>query len=232
MEIEHIGDNKIRCALTEQEIESLGYDIDEIIANSEITQEFMHTVLELVEEQEHIQMEGISPMVKAELLQDHSMAITFGADKEVSLKDLVNTVSHMISQLDPDAALGKQGKAEKENAPQAAADTADTAATAGTHKRTDPMICALRFASFENMRRMSLLAFRGKIPKSSLYKLDGAYYLILDFTGFAKEEMRPFAFGTIEYDDAHYSDQGHIAHIREQGICIMKKQALEMLMQL
>lgn len=64
MEIEHIGDNKIRCALTEQEIESLGYDIDEIIANSEITQEFMHTVLELVEEQEHIQMEGISPMVK------------------------------------------------------------------------------------------------------------------------------------------------------------------------
>ena len=51
-------------------------------------------------------------------------------------------------------------------------------------------------------------------------------------TGFAKEEMRPFAFGTIEYDDAHYSDQGHIAHIREQGICIMKKQALEMLMQL
>ena len=227
MEIEHIGDNKIRCALTEQEIESLGYDIDEIIANSEITQEFMHTVLELVEEQEHIQMEGISPMVKAELLQDHSMAITFGADKEVSLRDLVNTVSHMISQLDPDAASGKTAKAE-----EAAADTADTAAAAGTHKRTDPMICALRFSSFENMRRMSLLAFRGKIPKSSLYKMDGAYYLILDFTGFAKEEMRPFAFGTIEYDDAHYSDQGHIAHIREQGICIMKKQALEMLMQL
>ena len=218
MEIEHIGDNKIRCALTEQEIESLGYDIDEIIANSEITQEFMHTVLELVEEQEHIQMEGISPMVKAELLQDHSMAITFGADKEVSLRDLVNTVSHMISQLDPDAASGKTAKAEEGNA-QAAADTADTAA-------------ALRFSSFENMRRMSLLAFRGKIPKSSLYKMDGAYYLILDFTGFAKEEMRPFAFGTIEYDDAHYSDQGHIAHIREQGICIMKKQALEMLMQL
>lgn len=176
-------------------------------------------------------MEGISPMVKAELLQDHSMAITFGADKEVSLRDLVNTVSHMISQLDPDAALGKQAKAEEGNA-QAAADTADTAAAAGTHKRTDPMICALRFSSFENMRRMSLLAFRGKIPKSSLYKMDGAYYLILDFTGFAKEEMRPFAFGTIEYDDAHYSDQGHIAHIREQGICIMKKQALEMLMQL
>ena len=231
MEIERLGENKIRCALSEEEIREMGYNIDEIIGNTEVTQEFMRAVVELVEEQGNISMQNISPVVKAELLQDHSMAITFGADKEVSLRDLVNTVSHMISQLDPDAASGKTAKAEEGNA-QAAADTADTAAAAGTHKRTDPMICALRFSSFENMRRMSLLAFRGKIPKSSLYKMDGAYYLILDFTGFAKEEMRPFAFGTIEYDDAHYSDQGHIAHIREQGICIMKKQALEMLMQL
>ena len=41
------------------------------------------------------------------------MAITFGADKEVSLQDLVKTVSHMISQLDPDAAPGKTAKTEK-----------------------------------------------------------------------------------------------------------------------
>ena len=61
MEIEHIGGNKIRCALTEQEIRSLGFDIDEIIGDSETTQEFMRAVLGLVEEQEHIQVDGLSP---------------------------------------------------------------------------------------------------------------------------------------------------------------------------
>ena len=132
MEIEHIGDNKIRCALTEQEIESLGYDIDEIIANSEITQEFMHTVLELVEEQEHIQMEGISPMVKAELLQDHSMAITFGADKEVSLEGSGEYGQSYDQPAGSGRCIRENGQGRGGNA-QAAADTADTAAAAGTH---------------------------------------------------------------------------------------------------
>ena len=78
MEIERLGENKIRCALTEDEIHDMGFSIDDIIANTEMTQQFMRVVLNLVEEQEDIDIENISPMVKAELLQDHSMSITFG----------------------------------------------------------------------------------------------------------------------------------------------------------
>ena len=32
MEIKRVGENKIRCALTEDEIREMGFDIDEIIA--------------------------------------------------------------------------------------------------------------------------------------------------------------------------------------------------------
>ena len=49
-------------------------------------------MVELVEEQGNISMQNISPVVKAELLQDHSMAITFGGDSEMSFKNLVDTV--------------------------------------------------------------------------------------------------------------------------------------------
>ena len=91
MEIERLGENKIRCALSEEEIREMGYNIDEIIGNTEVTQEFMRAVVELVEEQGNISMQNISPVVKAELLQDHSMAITFGGDSEMSFKNLVDT---------------------------------------------------------------------------------------------------------------------------------------------
>ena len=50
MEIERLGENKIRCALSEEEIREMGYNIDEIIGNTEVTQEFMRAVVELVEE--------------------------------------------------------------------------------------------------------------------------------------------------------------------------------------
>ena len=49
----------------------MGFDIDEIIGNGEATQKFMRVVLKIVEEQENISLENISPMVKAELLSDH-----------------------------------------------------------------------------------------------------------------------------------------------------------------
>jgi adapter protein MecA 1/2 len=40
MEIKRVGENKIRCALTEDEIRKMGFDIDEIIGNGEATQKF------------------------------------------------------------------------------------------------------------------------------------------------------------------------------------------------
>ena len=94
MEIKRVGENKIRCALTEEEIREMGFDIDEIIGNGEATQKFMRVVLKIVEEQENISLENISPMVKAELLSDHSMAITFGGDS-----DLCDTFKPFVSAL-------------------------------------------------------------------------------------------------------------------------------------
>lgn len=206
MEIERIGDNKIRCALTENEIQEMGFDIDDIIGNSETTQKFMRVVLSLVEEQENISMEDVSPMVKAELLQDHSMAITFGGDSDLSFKSLMDTMNHLMSQVD----------GEKAEQPTVSAD----------------MICALRFSNMEALIALSKVCFPDRMPKSSLYKLEDDYYLVLDFTGFDKSQMRPFAFGAVEYDEGHYSDSAQIAYIKEHGKNIIRNEALQMLIQL
>ena len=102
MEIKRVGENKIRCALTENEIRDMGFDIDEIIGNGEATQRFMRVVLKIVEEQENISLENISPMVKAELLSDHSMAITFGGDSDMSFQQLMDAISDLVSQMTPE----------------------------------------------------------------------------------------------------------------------------------
>ena len=221
MEIERIGNNKIRCALTEEEIRQLGFDIDEIIGNSEITQKFMRVVLELVEEHEHISTENLSPMVKAELLQNHSMAITFGSDMDFSFKDLIEMVHQVINQIG-------QKRFEEQKVQEPDGDEEQAA----QEEMPEPMVCALRFPAFEDMCRMCRVCFPGRVPKSSAYRLDDKYYLVMDFAGFSRAEMRPFIFGAVEFDDAHYSETAEIAHIEEQGVCIIKENAVEALMQL
>ena len=233
MDIKRIGENKIRCALSESEIEQLGFDIDEIIGDSETTQRFIQSVLEAMEEQENIHLEHISPMVRAELLPDHSMAITFGGDSDMGLKDLVDTVSNLMSKIAPERLEEfkrlNQPKEDKKESGQAKMDT-DTAED--EKQQENRMVCALRFPSIVDAADMCKVCFQDKFPKSALYKLDGEYYLILDFTKFEKNEMRPFAFGAMEYDAGHISDEKQIAFIREQGSHIVKKEAVETLMQL
>lgn len=209
MEIKRVGENKIKCVLTENEIQEMGFSIDDIIKNGESTQKFMRVVLDVVEEQEHINVDEISPMIKAELLQDHTMAITFGDNNEGIMKDLMGTVSQLMSQL--------KARKEEEKPKKVPGET---------------LFCALRFSDMQTLIQMSKVCFPGKMPKSSLYKMDGFYYILLDFTGFEKEEMRVFAFGAVEYDDAHYSEPAQIAYIQEHGKNIIKSDALQMLMQL
>ena len=117
MDIKRIGENQIRCALTEEEIIELGFNIDDIIGNTETTQKFMKVVLNLVEEKEQINIDHLSPMVRAELLQDHSMAITFGGDSDMNFKNLVDTVNHLMSQMVPEKLeeFHQMSKEEKKN---------------------------------------------------------------------------------------------------------------------
>lgn len=253
MEIKRIGENKIRCALTEDEIRDMGFEIDDIIADGETIQKFMKVVLHRVEQEENISLDNISPVVRAELLPDHSMAITFGGESEMSFKDLMETINRMLGRLDPEkiknfAKLSPEEKQamvkefvdgmdeeERDHGKASLKEEASAGAEnkAGKKKKpADPMVCALRFTSMDEMIAMSQRCFSDSLPKSSLYKLEEAYYLVLDFTGMAREKMYSFAFAALEYNQGHYSDSGQISYLTEHGNCIMKKSAIEMLMQL
>ena len=232
MEIERLGENKIRCALSEEEIREMGYNIDEIIGNTEVTQEFMRAVVELVEEQGNISMQNISPVVKAELLQDHSMAITFGGDSEMSFKNLVDTVEEKQSAIDD--FLEKYKAKHSQDAKKTETEDAN-----GTEQKEDNEIFetsvpfSLEFSSLDEMLRLIRLApFTEKMPTSSLYKFQQKYYLVMDLIHFSREELRPFAFTIVEYNNCRYAEVGQIAFIKEHGKCVVENEALQTLMQL
>ena len=232
MEIERLGENKIRCALSEEEIREMGYNIDEIIGNTEVTQEFMRAVVELVEEQGNISMQNISPVVKAELLQDHSMAITFGGDSE-KLSEF-RQMNKEEKQSAIDDFLEKYKAKHSQDAKKTETEDAN-----GTEQKEDNEIFetsvpfSLEFSSLEEMLRLIRLApFTEKMPTRSLYKFQQKYYLVMDLIHFSREELRPFAFTIVEYNNCRYAEVGQIAFIKEHGKCIVENEALQTLMQL
>lgn len=236
MDIKRLKGNQIRCALTEAEIEEMGFSIDDIIGNGEITQKFMRVVLEKVEEQEAIDVELLSPMVRAELLPDHSMAITFGGITEEEKKGMFGKILEMMNQM----------ASKPEQAPESGCPGCDTCAdkteevfeqqlkdSDGEDFFEESTQLALVCDRIEDAVRMSkLFAGKTKLPKSTFYKMDEKYYLIMDFKGFSKQEIKPLAFMTVEYNHSRIATPTGIAYIIEHGKCILAEDAICDLVQL
>ena len=232
MEIKRLGENKIRCALTEEEIRGMGFEIDDIIGDGDTTQRFMRVVLNLVEQQENINIENLSPMVKAELLADHSMAITFGGDSDISFKDLMHAINQIMGQIPMEKMeeFRKLSREEKQDMVDAFLEKQQKATK--SEKPRQPMTCAMIFSTFDGVVKMCRTGFGEKLPESSLYRLDEDYILVMDFTGLEKEDLHSFAFMAVEYDDGRFSNENQIAYVMEHGQSIVKKEAIQTLMAL
>ncbi|MBQ8279027.1 MAG: adaptor protein MecA [Roseburia sp.] len=232
MDIKRLKGNQIRCALTEEEIIEMGFSIDEIIGNGETTQKFMRVVLEKVEEQEAIDVELLSPMVRAELLPDHSMAITFGGITEEEKKGMFGKILEMMNQMTGKPEVQPEAGMESENAavPEFEQKLEGTDEEEIFEEST-PL--ALECANIDAAVRMSrLFAGKDKVPQSALYKMDEKYYLLMDFKGFSKQEIKPLAFTTVEYDNRRIATVTGIAYIKEHGKCILAQDAICDLIQL
>jgi len=223
MEIKRLKDNQIRCALTEEEIIEMGFNIDDIIGNGEVTQKFMQVVLEKVEEQEAIDVGHISPMVRAELMPDHSMAITFGGISPEEKKGMLNRIMEMMEELS-----GRQSEGEALAAVQTEKETGNEKEEIQENAKL-----ALEFSSIDEAVRISKVFIgKEKLPFSSFYKMKDKYYLIMEFEGFVKSEMKALAFTIVEYGNRRIAETAGIAFIKEHGKCILAKDAVSDLMQL
>ena len=77
MEFSRDEKNRVRCVITEEEIEDLGFSIEEIISNGARTQEFMNRIFDIAEDELQIKFEMGIKTVRADLLPDHTLSLTF-----------------------------------------------------------------------------------------------------------------------------------------------------------
>ncbi|MGN0352617.1 MAG: adaptor protein MecA [Roseburia sp.] len=212
MDIRRLGENTVRCTLSEDEIHDMGFEIDEIISDTSKTQEFMQEVLEVVEETENIRFEKLSPMVQAELLPNHQLAVTFGAEGEAEIRSIVDTIRQMMNGV----ASGKSEESKKQK-------------EIVEEEAEGRKVCSLCFSTMNEVIQFSKSSMGLKLPMSALYRLKEEYELILDFTDFTDDEIKSYAFVTGEYGKHYEFGEARVAYIMEHGNRILDKEAIEVL---
>jgi len=213
MEFSREGNN-IRCVITEEEIEELGYTIDDIISNGVRTQQFMNQIFDLAEQEFDTKFDIGIKSVRADIMPDHTISLTFSEHPGTEgvmdhIKDIVNGLLNTI--------------------PKQKWDEIKTGSTEVDSKQPLKIIVLFAFEGLDVLMRYAKQVKVENIPFNQLYKFDGIYFLMLDVTESSETDVKKLSALTDEYAADVFVGAEKRAFIYEHGKEILKERALEQL---
>ena len=210
----------IRCVISEEEIEELGYTIDDIISNGARTQEFMNQIFDMAEEEFQTKFDLGIKAVRADILPDHTISLTFsehpGSETMMEhIKDIINGLLNTIPKQKWD-----EIKAIKENGNKSSEDESGN---------PPKIIILFAFEDLDVLIRYAKHVSMSQIPFNQLYKLDDIYFLMMDMTDCEELEVKRLSALTDEYAADIFVGAEKRAFIYEHGKPILADHALEQL---
>lgn len=222
MEFSREGNHIIRCVITEEEIEELGYTIDDIISNGVRTQEFMNRIFDMAEQELDTKFDMGVKSVRADIMPDHTISLTFsehpGSEGMMEhIKDIVNGLLNTIPKQKWD-----EIKAIKDNDQSTSKETSESFAP-------PKIIVLFAFEDLDIIMRYAKHVRMNPMPYNQLYKFDGVYFLMMDMTDCEEEEVKRLSALTDEYATDIFVGSEKRAFIYEHGTAILKERAIEQL---
>lgn len=214
MEFSRDGNNIIRCVISEEEIEELGYTIDDIISNGRRTQQFMNQIFDLAEQEFDTKFELGIKSVRADILPDHTISLTFSEHPGTEgvmdhLKDIMNGLLGSVSKQKLEE-LTSVSKQEESGQPA-------------------KIVVLFAFEELDTLMRYAKQVKVEDVPFNQLYKFDGIYFLMMDMTDSKEEDVRKLSALTDEYAADIFVGAEKRAFIYEHGTEIIKERAIEQL---
>lgn len=222
MEFSRDGNNVIRCVITEEEIEELGYTIDDIISNSARTQQFMNQIFDLAEQEFNTKFDIGIKSVRADIMPDHTISLTFSEHPGTEgvmdhIKDIVNGLLNTIPKQKWDEIKAMKDKGAGDNEAEIATDP------------TAKIIVLFAFEDLDTLMRYAKQVKVEEIPFNQLYKFDDMYFLLLDVTSASEKDVKSLSALTDEYAADIFVGAEKRAFIYEHGKEILKERAIEQL---
>lgn len=223
MEFSRDANNTIRCVISEEEIEELGYTIDDIISNGARTQEFMNRIFDMAEQKFQTKFEMGIKAVRADILPNHTISLTFSEHPATEgvvdhIKDIVNGLLNTIPKQKWD-----EIKAIKDN------DTSYKPTVPEIGEEAVKIIVLFAFDNLDILMRYAKHVRMDNMPFNQLYKLDDIYFLMMDMTDCEEEEVKRLSALTDEFATDIFVGAEKRAFLYEHGKPIIKEKAIEQL---
>ena len=231
MEFSRVGEHTIRCVISEQEIEEMGYSLEDLMTNSEKSQTIMNQNFDMAEQEFQMNFDLGIRTVRADFLPDHNISLTFSEHQGSSamldhLKDIVN---NMLSSIPEQYQEKLKMESQKNEEMQGRGNRLDT------NKESVSLVSIIAMARFDSLDRVISFAKQIKgiaIPDSELLKFKDYYVLAMDLSLYKEKEVYSLSAIIDEYAGGVEVGIERLAYYEEHGEIIIEENVIEELQEI
>ncbi|WP_180272748.1 adaptor protein MecA [Konateibacter massiliensis] len=240
-----INDYTVQCVIPANEIDQMGYVLQELYTNKEAASRFMRSVMEKGEEA-GFQLNRNLQEIQVVLHPNGELILSF---TEVNPDSQVNhMLESALEAYDAIEAIGRErveeimnmaGKEKIEAFQEIIAkykkiaegflqiEEAEEEAPKNNAKEAAGDKFMLRFSDFSHLEKLCK-SVAIKVP-SHLYKENKQYYLLADFTGINQDKRDSFMLQALDFEARIEGNKLLMAHIEEHGKYMIENEAIEVL---
>lgn len=234
MRIERIDDKTVKCFLSNEELEEYDIDYKDFVTRSEKAREVVQEIIEQAEEEVGYRAPKFAFDLQIMMVPDQGMVLTF-SDKDLAdikgneqlmecLRDMKEMLQKTKQQMNA-AAQNPQGKATGDDG--GSKSKAQTKANRQEIARPEDAVFVFdRIAPIMEYAKLMPSTLR---VSSTLYVMDGVYFLHLKKGGAAYERYGRACVQALEFGYLYTAEEDQILHLKEHGECLIAEHALKKL---
>ena len=225
MKFKRINMDTVRCIVSETELNENGLQMDDFLQNDGKTEEFLRKIVSMAEEEVGFKVQGGPLSVQVAVLPEHSLALTFS---EKSDNNIMNILQNLKSAVDSLSGLGK--KIEDSREEDIESDTDTLIEGCGQH------LYILEFQDMDQIITYAKSIVLEEPVVSSVFRLReqgvDSYYLLIERNGIGDQEICKVINASLEFLDDTSAEIHQAAYVAEHRVCLLKRDALEVLRKL
>lgn len=222
MKYRRINDATVQCVITYEDMEEYGLTLSDIFERNEKGEEFLRDVIEGAFEEVGYKAGSGNIAMQITPLKDKGLVVTFTEETPSAFKEIMNHLKEVLDEVGADVVLPEHDKG-------------------GGAKRKDEVIHDNAVEKMDDNRRMFVFAslhaamqYTAGIPvgltvPSMLYKMDDAYYLIMEKGRLSYKNFNKISAQGVEFGTLVAVSEENISYLEEHGECLMEKKAVSRL---
>ena len=240
MRIERVDEKTVKCFLSNEELEEYEIDYKDFILRSDKAREIVQEIIEQARQEVGYQPPKFAFDLQIMMLPDHGLLLTF-SDRDPEVKDsdqFIECLKEMKKILQrtrekigaaPPAPAAQDG-AQGGKAPEAGRKTGEEGGKpAGSRQENRPGFAVFVFSGIGRIMEYAALRPANLMVESSLYEMDGLYYLYLLKGRASYERYSRACIQAMEFGSLYAAEEAQTLQLKEHGQCLIAEKAVKKL---